>query len=820
MPTHGPAPSESDHGADGPDEVAGSEPADRASASPVGSDEKGSDVLALGLDPDIATPLIMAGSAIAAGLSGLTPTGNAGADFVLSTGIGAFLPWLAHRVDGRSLLYGGLAAVLFSGLQFPAFPLAALAVAMILGPVMVRPADPPTQTVLRTAAAALITHAALHFPNIEWVGTASLLALAALAPILLSAWRHSTAVERAIVWRIGRWVGGFITLATLLAVAAALLARGSVEDGIAGAEDGIDAIQDGDQDRAADLLLIAGNDFRSASDLLGGPLSWPARLVPVVAQHSRALGTAAREGQELAAAAVQTVTTADVDQIRGSNGAIDLELVRDVNAELRRANLVLRNSQAAIRSVRTAWLLPFLDDRLASVEVELLDIFGDIDLADQATAVLPGILGGAGPRQYLVLFVQPAESREYGGFVGAYGLLRADDGRLSLIESGSIGEDYGSGTARFENPGLYPQAYYEKEPARFPQNLTAIADLSTIASAARELSPQWRNDPDFTIDGVMTIDPFALAGFLELTGPIEVDGRIDPIDASNVADYLLRDQYLEFADAGRERRQDALHELASTVFDELLNIEIPGPDRLGAVFGPLARSDRLAFTTFDDDENALFRRILLDADLPVVGEDVQMIGVFGATIVAGKLDAYATRNLTYDVTVDPASGNAVGRLDVELINDAPPDAPLFVLRHLEQDDLTGEPLVAGTNLMVLNLYTRADLGDFAVSDGADLVIGNRTPALSYQHQAIAVEVPIQSVRHASTQLTDTVTPGRYDVLIAAQPTALTGSVSLTVRPTDGWRIVGKAPLNADGSWTVVEDLDVHRPYTVQFERTG
>jgi hypothetical protein len=787
---------------------------------PVGPDDaagapEDDNTIRLGLAPDAVIPLILGASAILAAFSGQRPTDNPIADFALTAAFGALVPWLAGYATRSQLIgLGAVLAFFFSGFQLPAALLAGLALVGAVALSERKRFDAPSAMILQTIVGALVTHATLHLPNIRYVGTASLLAAICLAPMVVSGFQGLPDGMRRDVRRVAIWAGAFAVIATVLTGVAALTARGAVETGIEQAEDGIDALEGGDQDAAVELLESAQVNFSDASGRLGGVLALPSRVVPIVAQHSRALETAANQGQNLAAAAVQTVTTADVDQIRGSNGAIDLAIVDDVNSELTNANRVLQNAQASIRSVRSPWLIPFLDDRLESVEVELQDVVGDIDLANHATAVVPAILGADGTRTYLVLFVQPAESREFGGFVGAYGLLQATEGKLSLLESGSIDAEFGTGEALFTQAGLFPEAYFDKRPYIFPQNLTGVADLRTIADAAKDLAPQWREDPDFSLDGVMTIDPIALGGFLELTGPIAVAGRDEPIDSSNVADFLLREQYLEFDGDARDERQDALRDLAGTAFAELLSIEIPGPERLGAIFGPLARSDRLTFTTFDDFENAFLSRVLLDANLPNVSEQVEMIGWFHETGIAGKIDAYTERDIAYDVTVNPDTGETAGTLRVTYRNNAPATATSYVLGNVPRDGLDGTPLTTGTNFVNVALYTRAGVGETTVDD-EPLKFEDPKPSLSYEHHRSAIEVPLSEERTILVELQGQVAPGRYDLLVAAQALAVVGDFEVTIRPTDGWRIAGDAAAD-DGSWTVSGPLDFHQAISVEF----
>lgn len=777
-------------------------------------------------DPATVVPLVVAASAIAAAFSGQQPTGSALGDFVLPAAFGGAIAWLASAINARDTQWLGLAGLLalfFSGFQLPAVALAALGVAAVAVIVM-GSLDDGDRTIVQAVAGALIVHAALNLPSVRFVGTASLFAAITVLPVVVFGLRALPDDQRAMANRAMRWIAGFFVVATALAVGTALWARGPVETGISQAEGGIAALEAGNQPRAVELLESSQANFDTARSRLGSPLVWPSRLVPIAAQHSRALETAANEGRNLAAAAVKTVTTADVDQIRGSNGAIDLDIVQAVNLELSNANLALRRASNSIRSVRSPWLLPLLDDRLSSVEVELSDVLADIDLANNATAVVPQILGAQGPRTYLVLFVQPAEAREYGGFAGAFGLLQANQGKLTLLESGSVDTDTWSGDAEFAEPGSYPAAYFDKQPFNFPQNITGIADLATVARAAQELTPQWRDDPGFTIDGVLTVDPYALAGFLELTGPVTIASREEPLDASNVADYLMRDQYLEFSDEDLDARRDGLRELAAVAFSELLSIEIPGPERLGAIFGPLARSDRLAFYSFDEAENQFLRRVLLDADLPIVSDEIEMVAWHQATGVAGKLDAYTTRDITYEVTFDPETGASEGLLTVDIRNEAPADASRYVLGNIDRAGVDGEEtLVTGTNLIVASLITRADVGDVDSPSGAVFADGNVTGLLTYDHRPVGFEVPLGGAETLTVPMTNMLAPGDYRLLLAAQPLATIGDYTVIVRPSPGWRISplgAESPgmIDADGAWTDTGAFTFHQAVTVAFER--
>jgi len=601
-----------------------------------------------------------------------------------------------------------------------------------------------------------------------------------------------------------------------MTVFAALSVRSHVETGIEQAENGVTAVENGDQPEAVALLDAAEENLDLASNRLGGPLTWPARFVPITAQHARALETAADQGAALARTASRVVTRADVEKIRGQNGEIDLNLVSDVNVELTSANLAMQSAQQSLIDVRTPWLLPLLADRLDTVQVELNSAAQDIDLANHATAVLPRILGADGPRRYLVLFVQPAEAREFGGFVGAYGILETENGQFNLTESGSIDTGIGENQATLTDPSSLPEAYVRIGPEINPQNLTAVSDLSTIAAAARDLVPQWRGDPGFTIDGVIAIDPYALSGLLELTGPIDLDGRDEPIDADNVVGFLLRDQYNEFEVIERDVRQDLLTLLAAEAFDRLLNIDVPGPEQLGAIFGPLARADRLSFVTFDDAENAFLDRVFLSADLPRVDRTTDLLGIYTATGTASKLDSFASRDITYVVDIDPSTGDYVGSVELTISNDAPAEASEYVL-GAPLEGLDGEIMAQGTNLLAVSVYAHESIAE--VQGTSPLELQEPSPALGAVRSWMVAEVPPRDRQVISFTTSGTALPERYDLVIPPSQAANPGTFTLRVQPTTGWRVLSEAAAT-DGSWEFTVSADSGSGFTLAFAPTN
>lgn len=789
-----------------------SRPSSRAAPRSKETDEP----IQFGRDSALLLPLVVGSAALAAGLSGQSPTGTDWFDVGLTAALAAAVTALGSRASARGLVLSAGLAVFFSAFTTIAtlIGLASLATALAIT-TYVR-LDRRGWTIAAAVVAGIAVNSVLHLPSPRFFGSASLLAAIALGPVVFTGFRRLPPLISKRVTRVFLALVLLCATASLLTLLAAVSVRSTIEAAIDDARAGLDAIQDANQALAVELFGKSEQQFDRAATRLSGPLSWGGRAVPLVAQHVRALETASRQGSRLVTTAAETSASAEVDQLRGSNGAIDLALVHQVNTDLAQARTALADAMGSVSEADSRWLIPALRNQMAAVAEELGSASHSLDLAWHATSVLPGMLGDDGPRRYLILFLQSAESREFGGFVGAYGVLEAQDGSLTLLEAGSINDDIWEGarpgTIQVSDASLFPPAYLRFDPANAPQNLTSIQSFTMIADAARDLVPKWKDDPDYELDGVLALDPYALAGMLELTGPIHIAGWSEPIGADNVVDFLLRDQYLEFSQGERDDRQDALQQLSRVAFEKLLAIELPGPERLGSIFGPLARADRLAFHAFDENENRFIERIFLGAELPVVGSAVEMFGIYSTTLVPSKLDAYTYRDVEYTAWVDPETGIVDGQLNLVIFNDTPEDAPGYVTGAV--DPIDGIEL--GTNVIEVGVYTRSEILEVTSPD-ASIEVGPVASLLGYQRHSVTLEIPAQSVRHISLSTRFEVLPERYDLFVPSQAAAVPGEVKISVRPATGWSVIGDLA-DDDGTFSTQLIADIPSAFTLYFAR--
>jgi hypothetical protein len=439
-----------------------------------------------------------------------------------------------------------------------------------------------------------------------------------------------------------------------------------------------------------------------------------------------------------------------------------------------------------------------LDRQLTLFADELDDSLPEAELAAEALEVAPSLLGSGGPRRYLVLFTSPAETRFLGGFAGAYGILTAQNGKVTFEESGNIGDlnDLSDADSRvlpeFAGRDDYDARYSRFFPARFLQNLTVSPDFPTDAFVTRDL---YRQVTGQTLDGVIVADPYALAGFLALTGPVDVEGLNFRNNADNVLDYLLVDQYVKYAD-DNEARRERLGDVADATFDALTSRELPGPARVGRVLGPAVHEKHLMVWTFDEQDQLLFDHIGASGRFSPSTES-DFFSLRTSNGGPNKIDSFLKRSVTYDVTYDARNGTTAATATIRLTNSSPTLLPDYVIGNA-----SGEP--PGTNVMYLSFYSPLELQSATV----DLAprASSAQSEFGINVYSLPLAIPPGTTMTVTLELAGELRSGAmYELTASSQPLVAPDQVTIKVRAApDGWPIRSSDDMDVNdvgATWT-------------------
>jgi hypothetical protein len=104
---------------------------------------------------------------------------------------------------------------------------------------------------------------------------------------------------------------------------------------------------------------------------------------------------------------------------------------------------------SAIADVRSPWLVAPLQDRLVTLDADVVKNAARAENALLAANLALAMLGGSGARHYFVAFTTPAEARGLGGFMGNWAEPTIDNGHITMSNFGRH-SDLSAGGA---NPG-------------------------------------------------------------------------------------------------------------------------------------------------------------------------------------------------------------------------------------------------------------------------------------------------------------------------------------------------------------------------------
>lgn len=644
--------------------------------------------------------LIAIASGIAAAFSDAAPTGSPGVDRVFVGLVVAAATWAAGAVSWRGVsAAAGIAAV--AAIDPLLTVIGALA---FVGGLWIRVRQRNLGSVQGVVAATALN--VLARSELEgFFGSSAVVGIGCGVALFLGGLRCRRHPIRRAAWAT---VGSVVTMLVLAIVGFALTAtsaRALLSDGHRLTTEGIAELRIGNFEEASASFAAAGQAFIKASWELDRPWALPSRLIPFVAQNAGALTGLAEAGGEFSTQVASSLAAIDAEQLRLVRGQIDLAALESIVAPLTDVQASLVELDTAVVGAGSPWLLEPIRTRLSRLTDGIDSNEQQLEIAVNAVELAPQLLGSVGPRRYLIIFTTPAEARGLGGFMGNFAEVEAVDGRLSMMRFGRTTELNLGGPDRLARVITGPQEWLdqwgwyglrkETTGATGPvpwSNITMSPHFPSIGQVIAELYPQ---SGGRSLDGVFAMDPYVIASLLELMRPIQIPSTDQELNADNVVDFLLRDQYLIDT---RAERVDVLEEVFEITIERILTGALPNATRLAYSLGDVARQGRLVGWSAHPEEQALFEAVNISGSLP------ELDGGDGVAVVlnnaaANKLDVYLERQLKYRATVDPITGQVDGRLQLTLTNKVPATG----VPELVIGNLIDQP--RGTSRSIVSFYT-------------------------------------------------------------------------------------------------------------------
>ncbi len=742
---------------------------------------------------------VVGGGVAAALLTTAEPTGQATADALWSAALVAVAAVFGATARRWTWFVPAGVAAVIAGDDL-ALAGAALAIVIAFASVV-------TDTRSRARGALVVALGCIALLRAEPVGfhgLSALLTAAAVVPAIVSGYAYAGRTVRRRARRVALGAGGVIGLMLAGAALGVVSVQSDLADGIRSVDDGMTAARDANDDLAAEHLGHAARSLKTADDTLSSWFVAPAKSLPIIGPNLDAVSSLAARASEVAELSALAADSADVDALRFVDGRLDPQVVVDMQEPLRQVKAAIDGLDDEVDEARSPWLVSLVSTRIDRLDEQIADAQPDADAALLAVDIAPHLLGADGPQRYLVLFTTPVEARGRTGFPGNYAELYVEDGKLSMPVFGRISE--------LERGGLGDQRTLTQPPdlvARYDRfdvattwrNLTMTPDFPSLAQAAAELYPQSGGQP---IDGVLSVDPAGLAALMRYTGPVEIEGRDEPLTSENAEAYLLLEQYVLFEEENEER-VDVLEDVAETTFERLTSADLPGPRAIIDHIDPVVDGGHIQFVSLDQETfMLLFTTSVTGHFQPTPGTD--SFATTTANAGASKIDLFLERRQHYDVRWDPATGQVTGTLRVTLENSAPSEGwPEYVIGN-------SVGLPPGTNRSYVSIYSpfgleAARIGGQPVGLQSEVEVGRNV-------YSTFVDIPPGGAVEIELDLAGTLEGRHYELELPVQPFTNPDDVAVQLEVVGATPVVGgDTEAEVEGNvvrWTATRD----QPHTL------
>jgi hypothetical protein len=452
-----------------------------------------------------------------------------------------------------------------------------------------------------------------------------------------------------------------------------------------------------------------------ARDLTGDPIWRLAEVLPVIGTNLTAARELASSVNDLSNNAVgpltRLVSSVALSDFKPVNGAIDLEPLLESQSAVTQAAAALAQADDNVSRIDTRQTIGPVTAAVERLHSQIKELLPPVTALSNAVKLAPSMLGEGEPRNYLLIFQNPAELRSTGGIPGAMALMHTDDGKIELQQQSSSSEfpHYESPVIELpeETRGLYGDLVGE-----FIQDVTLTPNFDLSARIAQQM---WKERYGTQVDGVISVDPVALSYLLEATGPVGI-ATGDQLSSDNVVSLLLNEAYIRYP---KPAQQDAFFAAsAKAVFDKVAGGDVD-PSKLIAGLARAGDERRILVWNDRDDEQAVLAGTTLAGEMVGETETSPQVGMFLNDATGSKMDYYLDVKTSVGTVSCRQDGMQNVAIEVSITNTAPADAGTSLPAYITGDGTYG--VTPGNIRTMLTAYGAPGMVNLGVSQGGQAV---------------------------------------------------------------------------------------------------
>lgn len=298
-------------------------------------------------------------------------------------------------------------------------------------------------------------------------------------------------------------------------------------------------------------------------------------------------------------------------------------------------------------------------------DTDVVKITGDLERGNETLNYALPFLGADGPRTYLIAGENNSEMRDQGSVLSV-GEMHAENGTFTVDTTGSVDNIEPTQAVDVPIPAGTQQVFGGYGPTQIWQSVNASADFPFSGEVMQAMFAQAEGTQ---VNGVIALDVPALESLLNLTGPVTVPNISGSISASNVAEVLLHEQYLQYPVASLQgERHDNISAVAKAVFDQMKTEHIDLAQLANTLASDVAGRHLIVWDESPANESTL--RSLGASGAIDTTEANRTFHLAVENSTATKLDYYVDTTQDADVRIAP-NGDATINTSVTVTNTTP-----------------------------------------------------------------------------------------------------------------------------------------------------
>ncbi len=293
-----------------------------------------------------------------------------------------------------------------------------------------------------------------------------------------------------------------------------------------------------------------------------------------------------------------------------------------------------------------SWLLRNQRQALMGLATGLGNFVQATQQASDLLKLAPSFLGYPEPVTYLVLLQNNHEIRPTGGFIGTYGIITIDRGRIVDFYTDDIYHLDSQVIGQLEIEPPLPISKYLGVQSWYLRDINWSPDFPTTAQAAMQFYALEGGSE--TLNGVLAVTPEVISDVLALTGEVWLDDVVyQADDFTNTLQYEVEQNYQARGESHWDRK-DVIGELAEILLQRILALPLKQTIVLVDVLHSNLNEKNLQLYLLNPEQQAFVSHQNWSGEIRPAAKDYLL--VVDSNMAAFKTNQFVSRTIDYQVS--------------------------------------------------------------------------------------------------------------------------------------------------------------------------